>query len=88
MRWTIVAGIGLALLALPASAQTPPAPKTSQPKTPPAADPSKPPTAPAAEPGELSHEEMMKEQERRDREKDEERDRDDQAGLRLHARRA
>ena len=42
-----------------------------------------PPAPPRAEtsvnpPGEISHEEMMKEQERRDREADEERDRDDQ----------
>ena len=54
----------------PQAGQTPPASVSS---SPPAAAP-----APQSVPPEISHEEMVKEQERRDREEEAERDRDDQ----------
>ena len=83
MSFTGFAGICLGLLAAasPSEAQT-----TDEPARHPAAMQPSSETAPAPprtesppmEPGEISHEEMVKEQERRDREEEAERDRDDQ----------
>lgn len=76
--------LGLWLAAIPVIAQTPnPAQGTEKKNTgkPPeivAPTPSPAQQAPAAGPGELSHQAMVEEQERRDREVEAERDRDDQ----------
>jgi hypothetical protein len=83
MRFALFAGIflGLLLAAGPDLAQPRPepvqAPHTILPDSQTSA--SAPGTdSPSAQSGEISHDEMVKEQERRDREVEEERDRDDQ----------
>ena len=85
----IVFGIWLGVLAAaaPVSAQSPatPPPKAASPSDGTGgADNSIPPVAaaPSPEPGELSHEDMVKEQEQRDQEEEAERDRDDRASAR------
>lgn len=63
--------------ALPVPAQpTATAPPPVQPS--PVSQPATPPATSTAAPGDISHEEAVKEQERRDREVEAERDRDDQ----------
>jgi hypothetical protein len=72
--------LGFCLVALPGFAQAPASPKGVE-KTPDANPPAapRPPAPPAASPDEISHQAMVEEQERRDREEQAERDRDDQA---------
>jgi hypothetical protein len=74
--------LGFWLAAAPSIAQTPGPPKSIQgaPKVPAPATPSPPvPQPPVAGSEEMSHQAMVEEQERRDREEQAERDRDDQA---------
>lgn len=80
MKFARFAGlcVGLAIVTNPCWAQT--ADKPAQPPTdnPSGAGTPAPERSSPTEPQEISHEEMVKEQERRDREAEEERDRDDQ----------
>jgi hypothetical protein len=69
--------LGLWLAALPAGAQTANLPKNTQAPPRVAAPPSPVPQRPAASPEELSHQAMVEEQKRRDREAEAERERDD-----------